>query len=258
MADKAWNDMTADEKRAARIDKWRNPDVPWASPEAEAEYKARCDRLIACWELREPDRVPVNINAGWWPVQRAGITPYDAMTDKAPEAMEAWVDFNQTFKPDAMVSPVLYTTPSDVFEGIDYKLYSWPGHGVAKEASYQYNEKEWMLPEEYDHLISDPSDYLLRTYLPRTVGAFAGFANMTSLFDYIELPFVANQVGGWGTPESGRGPGQACRRLQARGRLAGRDVPHPGQTHHHGLAELLRRRQQGPVRHPGRHPAGHA
>lgn len=75
MADKAWKDMTADEKRASRIDRWRNPDIPWASPEAEAAYKARCDRLIACWELREPDRVPINCNAGWWPVHRAGLTP---------------------------------------------------------------------------------------------------------------------------------------------------------------------------------------
>ena len=105
------------------------------------------------------------------------------------------------FQPDAMVSPVLYTTPASVFEDIDYKLYSWPGHGVAKEASYQYNEKEWMLPEEYDQLISDPSDYMLRTYLPRTVGAFAGFAGVSSLFDFIELPFVSSQVGGWGSPE---------------------------------------------------------
>ena len=52
MADKAWKDMSADERRAWRIDKWRNPDMPFDSPEAEAAYKARCDRLIACWELR--------------------------------------------------------------------------------------------------------------------------------------------------------------------------------------------------------------
>ena len=215
MADKAWKDMTADEKLAWRLDKWRNPDVPWADPEAEAIYKARCDRLLACWELREPDRVPVAINAGWWPVARAGLTPYDAMNGKVSEAMEAWVDFNTTFQPDAMVTPLLYTTPAAVFEGIDYKLYSWPGHGVAKEASYQYNEKQWMLPEEYDHFVSDPSDYLLRVYLPRTVGAFAGFAQSTSLFDYIELPFVHSQVSGWGSPEMAEGLGRLAKAAQA-------------------------------------------
>jgi hypothetical protein len=200
MADKAWADMTPDEKRAWRIDRWRNPDVEWASPEAEAEYKARVDRFVAAFELREPDRVPINLNVGVWPAVHAGITPYDAMHD-AEAAGKAWVDFNLEFQPDSIVSPVLYTTPSSVFEALDYRLYSWPGHGVAKDACFQYNEKEWMLPEEYDHLISDPSDYLLRVYLPRTVGAFAGFANITSLFDYIELPFVSGNVGGWASDE---------------------------------------------------------
>ena len=204
MADKAWTDMTADERRAWRIDRWRNPPVEFESADAAALFKARCDRLVAAWELREPDQVPVNINAGWWPVSRAGSTPYEAMNDTA-KAMECWVSFNEDFQPDAMASPVLYTTPAAVFENIDYKLYAWPGHGVAPEASYQYNEKEWMLADEYDHLITDPSDYMLRVYLPRTVGAFAGFAKTTSLFDYIELPFVSNQVGGWGTPEMAEG-----------------------------------------------------
>ena len=204
MAEKPWADMTPEEKRAVRIEQWRNPDVPWASPEAEAHYRARVGRLISAINLEEPDRVPVNLTAGFWPVFRAGMTPYDAMQDAA-KAAQAWVDFNLEFQFDTMISPVLYTTPASVFETIDYKLYSWPGHGVAKDASYQYNEKEWMLADEYDHLISDPTDYLMRVYLPRTVGAFAGFAQMTSLFDYVELPFVANQVGGWGSPEVAEG-----------------------------------------------------
>ena len=130
-----------------------------------------------------------------------------------------------------MVEPdPLHHAVGSVFEAIDYKLYSWPGHGVAKEASYQYNEKEWMLAEEYDHLISDPSDYMLRTYLPRTVGAFAGFANTSSLFDYIELPFVASQVGGWGTPEMAEGLEKLAAAARAVARLAAGHLPDHGQA----------------------------
>jgi len=88
---------------------------------------------------------------------------------------------------------------------------------VSKEATYKYVEKEWMLPEEYDHLISDPSDYMLRTYLPRTVGGFAGFANLSSLFDFIELPFVSGQVGAWGSDEMAAG----LERLAAAARSVG-------------------------------------
>ncbi|NLE11655.1 MAG: uroporphyrinogen decarboxylase [Actinobacteria bacterium] len=216
MAEKAWAQMTPEEKRAYRIEKWRNPGAPFVSPEAEAAYKERVDRLIAAVSLQKPDRVPVNLTCGFWPAIRAGMTPYDAMTDTA-RATQAWIDFNQEFKLDAMVSPVLQTTPGKVFELIDYKLYNWPGHGVSKEVSYQYNENEWMLAEEYDHLIADPSDYMLRTYLPRTVGAFAGFSSMTSLFDYTELPFVASNVGGWGSPEMVAG----LKKLQEASELVG-------------------------------------
>ncbi len=121
--------------------------------------------------------MPIRLNTGFWPAKSAGLTAYEAMSDPA-RAAQAWKDFNLKFQPDASVDPVHNTVPTSMFEALDYKLYSWPGHGVAKEASYQYREQEWMLPEEYDHLISDPADYMLRIYLPRTVGAFAGFGKL--------------------------------------------------------------------------------
>jgi hypothetical protein len=220
MADKAWKDMTPAERRADRIEKWRNPGAPFASAQAEADYKARVNRLISAINLEKPDRVPVSITAGWWPATRAGITPYEAMHDAA-RAAQAWVDFNLEFKLDAMVSPILQTTPASVFETLDYRLYSWPGHGVAKDVGYQYNEKEWMLPEEYDHLSSDPTDYMLRVYLPRTVGAFAGFSGLSSFFDFVELPFLSGHMGGWGSPEMADGLERLTKTAKMIGKWAG-------------------------------------
>jgi hypothetical protein len=195
-----WADLSPEQKLESRLEAWRNPGLPFASPEAEADYEGRVGRLIDAIQLRTPDRVPVNVNAGFWPPTHAGITPRQVMTETA-RAAQAWVDFTFEFQPDTMMSPVLYTTPAKVFEALDYRLYSWPGHGVPDDASYQYNEQEWMLAEEYDDLIADPSDFMLRQYLPRTVGAFQGFAGISSLLDFIELPFVAGHVGGWGSPE---------------------------------------------------------
>jgi hypothetical protein len=199
MVEKSWADMTPEEKRAARIDRWRNPDIEWASPEAEGEYKARVDRLLAAINLEKPDRVPVHLQTGFWPADYSGMSVYEAMTD-APRAAEAWKKFNLEFLPDAIASPASYSLPAEMYELLDYRLYSWPGHGTQKGASYQYNENEWMTPEDYDHLISDPTDYMLRVYLPRTVGAFSGFEHLSSLFDFVELPFVPANVGGWDTP----------------------------------------------------------
>ena len=198
MSDKLWKEMNADERRAARIDHWRNQPIDFASPEAEADYKGRVDRLAAALDMQEPDRVPINLNVGLWPVTSAGMTPYEAMHD-TKRAAEAWKAFMLRFQADTMVSPLLCPpAPADMYEALDYKLYSWPGHGVPKEAGHQYVEGEWMRPEDYDDLIADPHDFLLHTYLPRAVGAFAGFADMSSLMDYCELPFVPLNVGGWG------------------------------------------------------------
>ena len=200
VAEMAWERMTADERRDWRIERWRNPDLEFITPEAADAYRARVDRLLAALNLEVPDRVPFNLNAGTWPAARAGINIYDVMHDP-PRAAAAWRDFNLEFQPDSLVSPMFTTTPASILEHVDYQIYSWPGHGVPHDSSVQYNDKEWMLAEEYDHLISDPSDYMLRVYLPRTVGAFAGFKGLSSLFDFTELPFVSGHVGGWGSPE---------------------------------------------------------
>jgi hypothetical protein len=200
LAGKAWDDMTPEERRAWRIDKWRNPDVEFASPEAEVEYRSRVDRIVAAINHEKPDRVPVRLAMGFWPAKSAGLTSYEAMSD-APRALKAWKDFNLKFQPDASVDPLHNTVPAAMFSALQYNLYAWPGHGLSEASGYQYNEKEWMVPGDYDQLISDPTDFLLRTYLPCTVGAFAGFRELSSFWDYIELPFVFGQVRGWGTDE---------------------------------------------------------
>ena len=196
--------MTADERRAWRIERWRNPDLEFISPEAAHAYRARVDRLISALDLEVPDRVPFNLNAGIWPAVRAGISMHDIMRDPS-RAAAAWRDFNLVFQPDSLLSPLFTTPPASVLEQLDYRLYSWPGHGAPHDANFQYNEKEWMLPEEYDHLISDPSDYLLRAYLPRAVGSFKGFAQLSSLFDFVELPNVAGHMTTWGSAEMAAG-----------------------------------------------------
>jgi Uroporphyrinogen decarboxylase (URO-D) len=200
MAGEPWEDMTADEKLAWRIERWRHPSVEFESPEAEAAYRARLDRLISALTLGRPDRVPIVLSIGLWPAKHAGMTPYDAMTDPV-RAGQAWVDFIREFQPDAMSDLRGYAAPISMFEKLDYKLFAWPGHGIPKETGHQYNEKEWMGPNEYEALIADPTGYLLHTYLPRTVGAFRGFSGLSSFLDLISFPSVSAHLGSWGSPE---------------------------------------------------------
>lgn len=191
----------AEEKRTRRYSAWvDSAGVEFASPEAEEAHRARVVRLSEAFSLRTPDRVPVRANVGFYPARWAGMTAREAMND--PErAGEAWLRFNRHFQPDAMVTPLFTALPARAFESLDYRLYDWPGRGVPDDAGYQYKEDEYMLAEEYDHLIEDPTDYLLRVYLPRICGAYEGFARLGSLYGMAEMPFATGPMRPWAAPE---------------------------------------------------------
>jgi hypothetical protein len=195
-----WAKMTPDEKRAHRFDKWLNPDIEFASPEAAEAYRARVQRFIdaICLE-KTPDRVPVCTAMGFFPAWHAGLTPYDAMHD-APRAFEAWYQHNLEFQPDAAVSPALYTIPASALEVLNLKHYSWPGHGVSHDFGYQYHEGEFMLAEEYDEFIADPTFFMLRRAIPRMVGAFEGLAKLTTPHAMRALVLCPPHVVSWAAP----------------------------------------------------------
>jgi uroporphyrinogen-III decarboxylase len=53
-----------------------------------------------------------------------------------------------------------------------------------------------MKAEEYDAFIRDPADFVLRTFLPRSVGAFAGFRKLGPLTPFVGIPvFFITQFG---------------------------------------------------------------
>ena len=89
-----------------------------------------------------PDRVPVVVLPSMWPVSYAGMTVQEAMYDYG-KCAAAFKKFILDFEPDAHIGSAQFG-PGKFYEILDYKLYSWPGHGVAPEHSYQCNEGEYM------------------------------------------------------------------------------------------------------------------
>jgi uroporphyrinogen-III decarboxylase len=76
-----------------------------------------------------------------------------------------------------------FVYPARVLEIIGHKLHKWPGHGLPDDAPmYQYIEGVYMKPDEYDDFISNPTEYWMKTFLPRTAGAFEAFQHL-SLFN---------------------------------------------------------------------------
>lgn len=199
---KPWADMTSDERLDHRLKAWSEPDVPFVSDEAREAYQCRVTRLADAICLRRtPDRVPVPLLiAELYPLTWAGLSFRDGMYD-FERASRAFVDFNVEFQPDAMVNLAIATAPGHVLELLDYRVYSWPGRGVAHNTVPQYNDQEWMTSEDYDHLIEDPADFLLRCLLPRTYGAFECLAKLGNVLDPMKMAGSVGFVAGWGRPE---------------------------------------------------------
>jgi hypothetical protein len=186
-----WSQLTPQQKRDWRFDRWRRSaeQIEFVSPEAEARYRAKVERLIAVSNVREPDRVPVSVIAGLLPTKAAGMDFRAAIYD--PEgAVAAGRAFNleQAEELDSFTPGAFFLMPAKAFDILDNRLYAYPGHGMSADGrGYQYVEGEYMLADEYDALIRDPSDFWLRTYLPRVYGVFEPLKGLDPLTDITEI-----------------------------------------------------------------------
>jgi hypothetical protein len=174
------NQLTKEEKLEALWQGNLSPKDPggnplkFQSPEAEKAYKERVLRFKDAIEMKKlPDRIPVTVFPSMFPWTSGGMTVEEAMNDYG-KCAEVFQKFVLEYEPD--VHWGAYAPGSGkMYEILDYKLYSWPGHGVAPEHSYQCNEGEYMMADEYDALIQDPTGFFIHTYLPRVFGALGGF-----------------------------------------------------------------------------------
>jgi hypothetical protein len=203
--EKAWEEMSADEKQEAQFQKLLTPkdhegnDLKFQSPQAEAAYKASINRMKNAIQLKEPeDRVAVCLFPGMFPVTYAGMTMKEAMYDYE-KCIAAFKKFVLDFKPDLQFGAAA-PGPGKFYEILDYKLYAWPGHGVGPDSSYQCLEKEYMTAEEYDLLITDPSFYFRNFYLPRVFRALDGFAMLPPFTGILEMYGVAFNFIPFGLP----------------------------------------------------------
>ena len=174
-----WEEMTAGQKREELFKRWLEPEGCKFVDSAEAKaYKERATRIRDVVEMRRvPDRVPVFLIPSLFPAFYSGLTPRDVMYDY-DKTIAAWKKFIFDFQPDAhggCVAP----GPGPMFDILDYKLYSWPGHGVAPTHSYQAIEGEYMKADEYDAFIAETAYFFSNVYPPRVYGALAPLSGLS-------------------------------------------------------------------------------
>ena len=144
-------------------------------------FDARWKRLIDCVEGRMPDRLPVALYATFWLAKYGNVSCRELMYDY--EKTKALAErATLELDPDA-VCPALVgaTAVGRPLDALDYRQLQWPGHGVGDHQPYQYLDREYMLAEEYDEFLFDPTAFYLRKYLPRIAGGLEGLAEMPYL-----------------------------------------------------------------------------
>jgi uroporphyrinogen-III decarboxylase len=198
--EKKWQDMSAQEKRESRFETWMSAQgVRFQNPEAEVVYKKAITRFKdAVLMEKTPDRVPVFPLGTFMQGHLYGVTPYESMYDYG-KLLSAHRKFLQDYKPDYYGSPA-FIGSGRILEILDFKQYRWPGHGVSEKSGYQCVESEYMAPEDYDALIDDPTDFWLRTWMPRVFGALAPLKEIFPFPNLWEIVGVSGQMIPFGIP----------------------------------------------------------
>ncbi len=150
-------------------------DMNKTARELLAERKKRVEDAT---NLRVPDRVPSIPRFDYFAAKYAGITNYDAFYN-AKKWKAACRKTITDFQPDMYI--VSYIVPGPVLEALDPRQVKWPGHGVLPDHSHQFSDEEIMKADEYESFLNDPSDFALRSYLPRVYGALEPFQKLPPL-----------------------------------------------------------------------------
>jgi hypothetical protein len=165
-------------------------------------YAERSQRVKDVIELREPDRVPffffVESHAYCGIPNSAAY--YDPITFKRA-IRQITVDLEPDMCECGMPSS------GDAMTELGIKNIVWPGGPKPPDFEYQFIEGEYMKADEYDMFLNDPTDFMIRRYLPRIYEAleplsklppldnmFLGFQYLTPLFNNPEFRKMARQL----------------------------------------------------------------
>ncbi len=142
----------------------------------EQLYEEREKRVRDAIELREPDRVPfsINVNTSKYTGIHNSAAYYDPIAWKT-----AMRQITLDFEPDMCNAGL--PTSGLALEALDVKNRLWPGGPLPPDYEYQFVEGEYMKEDEYDLFLSDPTDFMIRYYLPRMYGALLPLSKLPSL-----------------------------------------------------------------------------
>ncbi|MEE8414360.1 MAG: hypothetical protein V3R96_07400 [Dehalococcoidales bacterium] len=143
---------------------------------AEQLYQEREKRARDAIELKVPDRIPLSLNVDpskYTDIQRSAAY-YDPIGWK-----RASRQVTVEFEPDLCNAGLPMSGPA--LEALEVTNRLWPGGPLPPDYEYQFIEGEYMKADEYDIFLSDPTDFMLRYFLPRMYGVLQPLSKLPPL-----------------------------------------------------------------------------
>jgi len=142
----------------------------------EQLYEEREKRVRESIFLKQPDRIPLFVFPD--PCVHYNLSQSVAYYD--PLAWrQALIREVLDFEPDMTAGS--FSTSGETLATLDVKNKLWPGGPLPPDYEYQFIEGEWMKEDEYDLFLKDPSDFMIRYYLPRLYGSLVPLAKLPSI-----------------------------------------------------------------------------
>jgi uroporphyrinogen-III decarboxylase len=154
------------------------------------EYLARQKRIFDAISLTKPDRVPVApLVIHYYATRAKGISNQDAMYSFA-QSNEIWKE--TTIRHNWDVAAKCGFFPAKPLELMGVLQMEWPGGTLRDNQPFQWVEKEYMAQDEYDEMLSNPNDYMIKKYLPRISTVLAPVSDAAQMIGSLPLLTLLN------------------------------------------------------------------
>lgn len=129
-------------------------------------FQERSQRIKDVIALKKPDTVPFAPKIGNYYARGYNISMYDAMMD-IRNVLPGVMGFLDDFQPDLAWAPVMY--PIEPMEAMNCQYIHWPGatHNLGLNESFQIIDKSFLMDDEFDEFLFDPTHFFLTKVYPR-------------------------------------------------------------------------------------------
>jgi uroporphyrinogen-III decarboxylase len=142
-------------------------------------YRERETRIFDAMCMKVPDRVPVVLFDVPLLACRYYGLPYSTAYYDAPAWKAAFKMMFADLEPDGWAGP--YRESGDALEATGTNFNCWPGGNLPPDVGNQVIEQEFMKEDEYDLFLADPSDFIVRVWLPRVFSSLQPLAGLPPL-----------------------------------------------------------------------------